>query len=81
MKVKEFFRLTEGKVILFILISIIIILTSWYFLLNYYKQFIYPTPISEFSKILTFLFIPLLILSYVISCLIVFILNKIRRKK
>ena len=97
MKVREFFRLTKGKVILMIILTLVIIYIAF---LNQVCPSGLPIECSEgyefytppggctscmtnnqviLNKIST-MFVPL-IFSYLISCLIILIINKIRRRR
>jgi hypothetical protein len=82
MGIKEFFKLSILKIVLAIIIFIILMVLTYSFSLKYYLQFAYcmsigcPTSQSETGKIMAIAIIPALIISYILSCFIVYLFKK-----
>ena len=79
---KKFFKPNLFKITLSIIILIVLEFLSYKLAFVYYSQFVYcmaigcPTPNTETYKIMVSLFIPLVLVSYFLSCLLTFICKK-----
>jgi len=84
MKVKEFFKLTKWKLILTLVIVVVLtIILSNIFITYYYGICNMMQPYPEGCQkipIPSIWFVILLIVSYIVSCLIMLIYNKIKSK-
>jgi hypothetical protein len=87
--IKEFFKPTKWKIMIFFLLIIFLNLIVLYSLLIYYGEpasctaINCPLPHSIAYKVFPFFFIGVIILSYLISCILIWLfrLNKLHSKK